>query len=96
MLCKKLKVSPNIMPICLDRYGNTSAASIPMVLGDTFGLSNEDKELNVLMSGFGVGLSWGVISAHINSKDILPIIETDDIFEEGIINSPEDYYNLNK
>ena len=94
MLCKKLKVSPQKMPICLDRYGNTSAASIPMVLGDVYGNLDESKELSVLMSGFGVGLSWGVCSAKINVNDILPIIESDEIFEEGIINSPEDYYNL--
>ena len=94
MLCKKLKVGQEKMPLCLDRYGNTSAASIPMVLGDVYGESVSDQPTNVLMSGFGVGLSWGVCSAKISPKDILPIIETDEIFEEGIINSPEDYYNL--
>lgn len=94
MLCKKLKVGLEKMPICLDRYGNTSAASIPMVLGDVYGDSEDAKSLNVLMSGFGVGLSWGVCSAKINVKDILPIIVSDDIFEEGIINTPEDYYKL--
>lgn len=94
MLCKKLKVSPEKMPMCLDRYGNTSAASIPMVLGDVYGGCADSGLLNVLMSGFGVGLSWGVCSAKICPCDILPIIESDDIFEEGIINTPEDYYNL--
>ena len=94
MLCKKLKCDPSKMPISLDRYGNTSAASIPIVLGDTYGETSENKNIDVLMSGFGVGLSWGVCSAKISPKDILPIIETDEIFEEGIINSPEDYYNL--
>lgn len=94
MLCKKLKVGQEKMPMCLDRYGNTSAASIPMVLGDVYGNNDDAKELNVLMSGFGVGLSWGVCSAKICPKDILPIIESDEIFEEGIINTPEDYYNL--
>lgn len=93
-LCKKLKVGQEKMPMCLDRYGNTSAASIPMVLGDVYGKREDEQELNVLMSGFGVGLSWGVCSAKINVKDILPIIESDEIFEEGIINTPEDYYNL--
>jgi 3-oxoacyl-[acyl-carrier-protein] synthase-3 len=95
MLCKKLKVSPEKMPVCLDRYGNTSAASIPMVLGDVYGGSADAGLLNVLMSGFGVGLSWGVCSAKIRSCDILPVIESDEIFEEGIINTPEDYYKLN-
>jgi len=93
MLCKKLKANQDKMPICLDRYGNTSAASIPMVLSDIYGNKDEDSVINVLMSGFGVGLSWGVCSAHINEKDIFPIIETDDFFEEGIINSPEEYYS---
>lgn len=39
----------------------------------------------MLMSGFGVGLSCGVMSSNICKKDILPIIETDQYFEEGII-----------
>lgn len=96
MLCKKLKVGQEKMPMCLDRYGNTSAASIPMVLGDVYGNSDDAKDINVLMSGFGVGLSWGVCSAKISPRDILPIIESDEIFEEGIINTPEDYYNMSK
>lgn len=92
MLCKKLKVAPEKMPLCLDRFGNPSAPAIPMVMCDAYGESNEDKELNFLMCGFGVGLSWGVCSAKVNVKDILPIIETDEVFEEGIINSPEDFF----
>ena len=91
MLCKKLKVSPDKMPLCLDRYGNPSAPAIPLVMCDAYGENTEDKELNFLMCGFGVGLSWGVCSAKVNVRDILPIIETDEIFKEGIINSPEDF-----
>lgn len=43
----------------LDKYGNTSAASIPMALDD----ANRQGLLNrgdiVLLCGFGAGLSWG-------------------------------------
>ena len=92
MLCKKLKVAPEKMPLCLDRFGNPSAPAIPMVMCDAYGQDNEDKVLNILMCGFGVGLSWGVCAAKVNVKDILPIIETDEVFEEGIINSPEDFF----
>lgn len=91
MLCKKLKVSLDKMPLCLDRYGNPSAPAVPMVICDAYGEDNEDVDFNFLMCGFGVGLSWGVCSAKINKKDILPIIETDIIFEEGIINCPADF-----
>ena len=89
-LAKKLKADINKMPLCLDRYGNTSAPAIPLLLSDVYGADIENKELNVLMCGFGVGLSWGVMSAKINTADILPVIETDDYFAEGVIHSPED------
>lgn len=90
MLCKKLKADPSKMPLCLDRFGNPSAPAIPLVMCDVFGKSEESEDIRFLMCGFGVGLSWGVCSASINTADILPIIETDEVFEEGIINSPED------
>ena len=89
-LIKKLKIEREKMPLCIDRYGNTSAPAIPLVICDTYGSLNEDRLVSFLMCGFGVGLSWGVCSAVINVKDIFPVIETDEIFEEGIINSPED------
>ncbi len=94
LLCKKLKGDMNKMPLCLNKYGNTSAASIPLLLSDTYGDCTDNRIINTLMSGFGVGLSWGVCSAKLSIGDILPVIETDEIFEEGIINSPEDYYRL--
>lgn len=90
MLCKKLKIDSSMMPLCLDRYGNPSAPAIPMVICDKFGNDNDDKNIRFLMCGFGVGLSWGVCSATINAKDIFPIIESHELFEEGIINSPDD------
>lgn len=96
LLCKKLKADSSKLPICLDRYGNPSAPAIPLVMCDKYGNNEEDKELYFLMCGFGVGLSWGVCSAKVNVKDIYPIIETDEIFEEGIINSPEEFYEKGK
>lgn len=89
-LSKKLKIDESKMPLCLDRYGNTSAPAIPLTLCDAYGKDSQDREINVLMCGFGVGLSWGVLSAQINISDIYEVIETDDYFAEGVINSPED------
>lgn len=91
MLCKKLKADMAKMPLCLDRFGNPSAPAIPMVICDSYGSRNEAKSVKFLMCGFGVGLSWGVCSATIDVNDIYPILETDEIFEEGIINCPEDF-----
>lgn len=92
-LAKKLKIPLEKIPISLDRYGNTSAASIPLTLCDAFGNEDKIKKIKFLSCGFGVGLSWGVLATEIDTKDIFPIIETDDCFTEGLINSPEDWSN---
>lgn len=92
-IAKKFKIDMTKMPICLDRFGNTSAAAIPLLLCDAYGSINDNSEIRTLMCGFGVGLSWGVCSATINIRDILPVIETNEIFEEGIINSISDFLN---
>jgi 3-oxoacyl-[acyl-carrier-protein] synthase-3 len=87
-ISKKLKIPIGKMPLCLDRFGNTSGPAITLTLCDAYGNSNGEL-INTLMCGFGVGLSWGVVSAKINTSDILPIFETDDYYSEGLINSPD-------
>jgi len=42
-----------------------------------------DKKLKLLVSGFGIGLSWGIAGIEINTSDVLPVIFTDEYFEEG-------------
>lgn len=87
-IAKKMKIPAEKMPLTLPTYGNTSGASPIVTLCDTYGKNTENKDINVLLSAFGIGLSWGVTSFHINTADILPIIEDDTWFEEGLINSP--------
>lgn len=86
-LAKKFKIPAEKMPLCMDRYGNTSAPAALLALCDRYGQTT-GEQIKTMFCCFGVGLSWGVASAVIDSGDILPIIETDDIFEEGIINEP--------
>jgi len=43
----------------LDRYGNTSAASIPIALDETIRAGGIARGDHLLMSGFGAGLAWG-------------------------------------
>ena len=43
----------------IERFGNTSAASIPIALTEAADAGRfEDGDL-ILMSGFGAGMSWG-------------------------------------
>lgn len=45
--------------INLDRYGNTSAGSIPIALDEAHAAGRIKRGDRILMSGFGAGLSWG-------------------------------------
>lgn len=43
----------------LDRYGNTSAGSVPLALDEAIGEGLVHRGSNLLLSGFGAGLLWG-------------------------------------
>jgi 3-oxoacyl-[acyl-carrier-protein] synthase-3 len=43
----------------LDRYGNTSAGSVPIALDESFRAGRFDRGDLLLLCGFGGGLSWG-------------------------------------
>jgi len=82
-IAKKIKLPLDKMPISMDIYGNTSSATIPLSIVDLCERQNVPNRLNLITSGFGIGLSWGVVSFKINKDDILPIIITDDYFKEA-------------
>lgn len=82
-VAKRVGMSMERVPICLDRFGNTSGCSVPLTIVDKYGLSTEDKKINLLTSSFGVGLSWGVVGFSICVKDILPITEGKDTYDDG-------------
>lgn len=56
---EKLQIDPKKVFINLDRYGNTSAASIPIALCEAIQQGRIQRGSNVLMVGFGGGLTWG-------------------------------------
>lgn len=57
----------------LSKVGNLSCASIPSVICDEFEKFNQ-KDINVILSGFGIGLSWGSVVLKLNNTKVLPMI----------------------
>lgn len=55
---KKLKFNSEKVPYCIDRYGNTSSASIPLTISSEL-KDNGSRDVKTVMCGFGAGLSWG-------------------------------------
>lgn len=59
MMVKKLKVTPQQVPINIDRYGNTSMSSIPLVLADDLReVVMSTEPVKMVLAGFGIGYSW--------------------------------------
>jgi 3-oxoacyl-[acyl-carrier-protein] synthase III len=56
---EQLGIDPQKMFVNLDRYGNTSAGSIPLALDEAFAAGRIHPGDRVLVSGFGAGLTWG-------------------------------------
>ena len=56
---KYLKISEDKVFTNLDKYGNTSAASIPLALCEAIEQGHVQNKDKVVMIGFGGGLTWG-------------------------------------
>lgn len=82
-IARKVQMTMDKVPVSLDRYGNTSGASVPLTIADKYGEDNSGKKLRLLTSGYGVGLSWGVVSFEINTDDIYPICIGRDTYDDG-------------
>jgi 3-oxoacyl-[acyl-carrier-protein] synthase-3 len=55
----RLGIPPERTIVNIDRYGNTSAASIPLALAEAADAGELQDGQLVLMSGFGAGMTWG-------------------------------------
>ena len=58
---KRLGISMEKFPMNMQEYGNTSAASIPILLDELNRNNRLVRDEIIVMSGFGAGLSWGSI-----------------------------------
>lgn len=74
MIAKKLKLPNEKVPYSLKKFGNTSSATIPLTIVTELKkeIENSPKDLNLILCGFGVGLSWGTV--NINIKPSIKLI----------------------
>jgi 3-oxoacyl-[acyl-carrier-protein] synthase-3 len=66
-LRKKLGVAESKVPYSLQEYGNTSSASIPLTIMHQLREKITTKKTKLILSGFGVGLSWGSAAIELNN-----------------------------
>lgn len=71
---KRLKFDADKTPYSLERFGNTSSASIPLTIVTELH-SNYPNRKNVILSGFGAGLSWGSVLLDLTKCNICELVE---------------------
>lgn len=60
-VARRLQIDESKFPMNLEQYGNTSAASIPILLDECNRRGDFCKGDQLVLSGFGAGLSWGAM-----------------------------------
>lgn len=72
---KKLKFPLEKVPYSINKFGNTSAASIPLNIVSEMQKNNYPHRNKVVMAGFGAGLSWGTCLLSLEHTYISELIE---------------------
>jgi len=75
MIVKKLKLPAEKVPFSLNNFGNTSSASIPLTIVSELNDNLLNQKKDILLSGFGVGLSWGCVFVNNCKIDFLGLTE---------------------
>ena len=74
-LRKKMKIPSEKMPYSLDEFGNTSSVSIPLTMVTRIADDLRLGKFRLLLSGFGVGLSWGSAVVDLDSIHVSNLVE---------------------
>lgn len=74
-LRKMLRFDKEKVPYSLKDYGNTSGASIPLTMVASIREQLIAGKVNLLLSAFGVGLSWGSVLLQTDQITCPPVIE---------------------
>ena len=72
---KKLGLSADKVPSTLYDFGNTSSGSIPVTMTARVREAFSQDRRRALMSGFGIGLSWGSCIVDIDHAAMPELIE---------------------
>lgn len=58
---KRLKEPLEKFPMTIGKFGNTSTASIPLLLNDMMERNMLESGDKIILSGFGAGMTWGAV-----------------------------------
>lgn len=83
-MARRLKIDMSKVPTTMETLGNTNGASVTLTMVDAYAGRNEGR-LKLLVSAFGIGLSWGVVSLTLDPAVIVPMITCSNRFEDDFL-----------
>ena len=72
-LARKLKLDPAKVPATIAKFGNTSSVSIPLTMVSE--LQGKLSGKKVLLSGFGVGMTWATSVIKLGDCFVSDLVE---------------------
>ncbi len=80
-LCAKAGLPLKKVPIILSEFGNTGGVSVPLTLTEGGLTRPSDRSLQLMLLGYGVGLSWGSAMIELDPTAILERVELNNATE---------------
>lgn len=74
-LAKKLRLEKEKVLSCIEKFGNTSSASVPLTIVNHFANQSIIENKKFMLCAFGVGMTWATAIIPITRCNISPIIE---------------------
>jgi 3-oxoacyl-[acyl-carrier-protein] synthase-3 len=74
---RRLRLPPEKIMVNIDRYGNTSSASIPLALVDAVEEGRVRPDDHLVFVGFGAGLTWAAATFHWEPQEpaAIPVVD---------------------
>lgn len=86
-IAKRVGIVDSKMPVSIDRYGNTGAATIPLTINDCYAREADvSVSERISVCGFGIGLSLGVGVLTLRNTKVFKIRFCDTFFDDNIEN----------
>lgn len=83
-MARRLKADMSKVPMTIEHLANTDGPSVTLTMVDAYA-GRQEKQLKLLVSAFGVGLSWGVVSLTLDPSVIVPMVTTSNRFDEDFL-----------
>lgn len=77
-ISNKLKLECERVPSCMQHFGNTSSASIPLTIVTELKGKCDIRPTKMICCGFGVGLSWGTVFLETDQLVVSNLVEVSD------------------